>query len=125
MTDPVRFEMRMPQQLRDELERTAAASGGRSVGSLARELIAKGLNDPLNGAERATFGHDAVRSPISGVPYEQGVGAHSPELQDRIAEAELKAGRKLQGWEVARLIRGVTIEDEATDALRGIEELKP
>jgi hypothetical protein len=52
MNDPVRFEMRLPRPLRDKLER-AAAAGDRSIGSMARQLIAKGLNDPLDGAEAA------------------------------------------------------------------------
>ena len=117
------FRLRLPQQLKDRLQEAAAADG-RSAGSMARRLLARALDEPLNGAERATFGHDAVRSPVTGIPYEQGVGAHSPELQDRIAEAELKAGRPLAGHEVARILHGDGLDNAAADAAASLEELK-
>jgi hypothetical protein len=115
-----RFTMVMPKPLRDELERAAAAVD-RPAGYLARQLIAKGLNDPLNGAEKATFGSDATRSAVTGIPYETGSGAHPPEVQDRLAMAA--AGGRLSEMEAQRIVRGDSLENSVADAAASIEDL--
>jgi hypothetical protein len=122
MNDPVRFEMRLPRPLRDKLER-AAAAGDRSIGSMARQLIAKGLNDPLDGAEAATYGNDAVRSPITGVPYQSGSGALSREAQDKLVAAEQVAGRRLSEFEAQRLLNRDNLQAAVEDAVGSIDEV--
>jgi hypothetical protein len=113
-----RFSMLMPQPLRERLD-AAAAADRRSAGSMARVLLEKALGEPLNGAEKATFGHDATRSPVTGIPYETGSGAHPPEVQDRLAMAA--AGGRLSEMEAQRIVRGTTLEDAAQAAIEDLE----
>jgi hypothetical protein len=124
MTDQsVRFELTMPAAMRASLESAATADGNRSAARLARTLIQRGL-EPLNGAERATYGHDAVRSQVTGIPYEVGSGAHPPEVQDRLALAEVKVGRRLTEGEAQILLRSDPVEAALNQARANLEEIK-
>jgi hypothetical protein len=122
MNEPVRFEMRLPPALRAELTRAAAVEN-RSVANMARHLIARGL-EPLNGAEKATFGHDAQRSPVTGRPYESGSGALPRELQDKLVAAEAAAGRRLSEPEAQLLLHGDPVETAVAAAVKSIEDLE-
>jgi hypothetical protein len=81
MNEPVRFEMRLPPALRAELTRAAAVEN-RTAANMARHLIARGL-EPLNGAEKATFGHDAQRSPVTDRPPVRKRQRRTPEGASR------------------------------------------
>jgi hypothetical protein len=120
--DTARLELLVPRGLKDRLQSHAAAED-RSVSSAARQLLSKAL-EPLNGAELATFGHDAERDPATGRCFEQGSGSYPRPIQSKIFAEEARRGRPLTGWEVAAIVRGNTLEDAATDAAKSIEDLK-
>jgi hypothetical protein len=117
------FRLRLPQQLKDRLQEAAAAGGNRSVGSLARELIARGL-EPLTAGERAVWGDQARRDPATGRVFENASGSHSEEIQAKLFAAEERLGRALSGVEVARILAGDSLENSVADAAASLEELK-
>jgi hypothetical protein len=113
-----RLHLRMPAELRSALD-AAAAADGRSPGLMARRLLEKALVEPVSVVEKAVYGHDAQRSPVTGKIYEQGSGAHPPEVQDRLAMAA--AGGRLTEAQAQRIVRGTTLEDEAAAAAASLE----
>lgn len=92
----------LPRGLRSELERVAAAEH-RTVSGQVRHIVAAAL-EPPGVVERAVYGADAVRSPVTGQMYEQGSGAHPPEVQDRLVRATEAAGVSRLGEAEARVI---------------------
>jgi hypothetical protein len=88
--DTARLEVLVPQQLKDRLTADAAAAD-RSVSAQARVLLSKALDEPLNGAERATYGHDAVRSQVTGIASASLRELISKARSEQEAAAKLKA----------------------------------
>jgi hypothetical protein len=119
-TDTARLDLLMSPDLKARLQQHAVATE-LSMSAAARVLIQRGL-EPVGVHDRTVFGFDAVRSPL-GYVYEQGVGSHPREVQDAIFEAEQKAGRRLHGWEVARILHGDSLENSVADAAASIEDL--
>jgi hypothetical protein len=118
-----KIELRLPAGMKDLLAKAAKAHD-RPVASMARQLISRGLMglmEPLTPAEASTFGAAAVRSPVTGLPYQDGPGSVSHETQDRVALAAAAAGGRLSEAEAQRIVRGTTLEDEAAAAAASLE----
>jgi hypothetical protein len=124
-SDDVKLEFRIPVGIKALLAKTAAAKD-RSMESMARQLISRGLMglmEPLTPAEASTFGAAAVRSPVTGLPYQDGPGSVSHEAQDRVALAAAAAGRPLSHFEASRIVNADPVDNAAAAATASIEDL--
>jgi hypothetical protein len=64
-----------------------------------------GKDEPPSLTERATFGHDAVRDPVSGRIFELGSGCLPREQQALLFGAEAVKGSKLTELEARLLLQ--------------------
>ena len=76
--------------------------------------------EPLSLAEKATFGHDAQRCPISGRVWEQGEGSLSRDLQTQnfLREAALAERKAAIEAEAARQAAAIAAAAEQKPVLR-------
>jgi hypothetical protein len=90
---------------------------------MARVLIERGL-EPITPHEHQIHGADATRSAVTGRIYEDGSGALPRDVQDRLAVAEQKLGRRLTELEANLLIHSDPVDSAVDAAVRSIEEIK-
>jgi hypothetical protein len=109
-----------PEQ-RSAVERVAAAEH-RTVSAQIRHFVARALEEP-SVVEKQVYGADCERSPVSGRIYEQGSGALSRDLQDKLNAEEARLGRRLTEFEASRLVHGDPVDRAAEDAAASIEKV--